>query len=93
MTSTGIIKRISDLDKRIIPKKIREELEISKDQAFEFFIDKDEKSIKLIPVKEKISDRLKHLSEKLSINGLVVVHWQIAKELKEIAEEIEMLEK
>lgn len=41
MRSTGILRRVDDLGRIVIPKEIRRELRIRKDDIFEFYLDKD----------------------------------------------------
>lgn len=45
MTAKGIIRRIDDLNRIVIPRNICRELNIKEGQLFEFFIDKKDNSI------------------------------------------------
>ena len=45
MMTTGIIRRIDDLNRIVIPRNILRELNIKEGQPFEFYIDKKDNSI------------------------------------------------
>lgn len=49
MLSTGVIRRMDDLGRVVIPKEIRKKVHISYGDAFEIYIDKDNNIIALKP--------------------------------------------
>lgn len=44
---TGIVRRIDELGRIVIPKVLRQEAEIKEGDAFEIFLDKDNKAVYL----------------------------------------------
>lgn len=52
MKATGIVRRIDDLGRVVIPKEIRKNLDIKDGDPLELFIDEEDKII-LQPIKEK----------------------------------------
>ena len=54
MRETGIIRRIDDLGRIVIPRVIREQLNIKNDEAFEISIDSQIRAVMLTPIKKTI---------------------------------------
>ena len=55
MQATGIVRRVDELGRIVIPKEIRKELRVREGEPLEFFWDKSQKGIilrKFIPVED-----------------------------------------
>lgn len=56
MKATGIVRRVDQLGRIIIPKDIRKELCIKEGDAFDVFIDTENNGVLFIPYEFRISD-------------------------------------
>ena len=54
MRETGIVRRIDDLGRIVIPRAIREQLNIKNGEAFEISIDSQTRAVMLTPIKKTI---------------------------------------
>lgn len=92
MKSTGIVRRIDDLGRVVIPKEIRRSMGVRDGDPFEMFIDDESGGLILVPYHSEVSSRLRGIAENLNAMGMTKEHWEIAEKLKKIAEELEKLE-
>lgn len=93
MKATGIIRRVDDLGRIVIPREIRRSIGIVEGTPLEIFIDSKNNSLVLVPYKSEATSQLKGIAKNLSDLGATPKHWEIAKKIEKIAEELEQLEK
>ena len=67
MKSTGVIKRIDDLGRIVIPKEIRKNLRIRVGENLEVYIDGDSIVLKKFSVVSRISDLAQELADSMHI--------------------------
>lgn len=92
MKATGIVRRVDDLGRIVIPKEIRRSLGIREGSPLEMYVDSEANGLILIPYHSETSSKLRGIAENLNAIGTTSEHWQIAKELKEIAKRLEAIE-
>lgn len=70
MKATGIVRRIDDLGRVVIPKEIRREMRIKEGDPLEIFVDKNEGLVcfQRYDIEQNYLDELKRLAENISIN-------------------------
>lgn len=91
MKATGIVRRIDDLGRIVIPREIRRSMGISEGDPLEMFVDSESNGLVLVPYRTEITSILKGIVENLSTVGATPEHWEIAKKIKEIVTELEKL--
>ncbi len=92
MKATGIVRRMDDLGRVVIPKEIRRSLGITDGDPLELYIDTVENALVMKPYHSEASDRLSAIAENLSSMGYTPEHWDIADELKKIVKKLRKLE-
>lgn len=92
MRATGIVRRIDDLGRVVIPKEIRRTMGIKEGDPLEMFIDTESGGLVMIPYHSEACDKINAIAENLDSVGATPEHWEIAKKLKKIAKELEKLE-
>ena len=92
MRATGIVRRVDDLGRIVIPKEIRRTMGIKEGDPLEMFIDTESGGLVLISYHSGASDKINAIAENLDIMGATPKHWEIAKELREIAKTLKELE-
>ena len=92
MKTTGIIRRLDDLGRIVIPQEIRRTMGISEGSPLEIFFDEESNGITFVPYHSEVSSRIKGIAANLNAMGQTPEHWKIATELKEIAERLEKLD-
>ena len=92
MKATGIVRRIDDLGRVVIPKEIRRSMGVTEGDPIEMFIDSKSGGLVLIPYHSEASDKIHAIAENLNTIGATPEHWAIAKELKDIAKKLEKLQ-
>ena len=93
MKATGIVRRIDDLGRVVIPKEIRRSMGVTEGDALELYVDTESNGLVLVPYHSEASSKLKGIAENLSLMGQTPEHWAIADEIKEIAKKLENIEK
>lgn len=93
MKATGIVRRIDDLGRVVIPKEIRRTMGVREGDALEMFIDKETGGLTLVPYFSKASDKIRAIAENLNSIGNDPEEWEIAKELKALANKLEEIRK
>ena len=58
MKTTGVVRRVDDLGRIVIPKDIRKSLRIRDGETLEFFVDKETISLKKFSTSEDLSEIL-----------------------------------
>lgn len=92
MRATGIVRRIDDLGRVVIPKEIRRSMGIKEGDPLEMFIDAESGGLVLVAYHSEASDKINAIAENLSTIGATPDHWAIAKKLKDIAKKLEKLQ-
>lgn len=92
MRATGIVRRIDDLGRVVIPKEIRRSMGIVEGDPLEMYIDTKSNGLTLVPYHSEASSKLKGIAENLSAIGQTPEHWAIAEEIKKIANKLEKIE-
>ena len=91
MRATGIVRRIDELGRVVIPKEIRRTMGIKEGTPLEMFIDTESGGLVLLSYHSEASDKINAIAENLDTVGATPEHWEIAKELKEIAKKLKKL--
>ena len=91
MRATGIVRRIDDLGRVVIPKEIRRSMGIKEGDPLEMFIDTESGGLVLVAYHSEVADKINAIAENLNTVGATPEHWEIAKELKEIAKKLEKI--
>ena len=92
MRATGIVRRIDDLGRVVIPKEIRRGMGVREGDPIEMFVDTDSGGLVLVPYRSEMSSKLKGMAENLSTLGQTPEHWAIADEIRKIAKKLEKIE-
>lgn len=92
MKATGIVRRIDDLGRVVIPKEIRRTMGVKEGDPFEMFIDTESGGLVLMSYHSEASGKISAIAENLSTIGETPKHWEIAKELEKIAKILKELE-
>ena len=88
MRTTGIVRRIDELGRVVIPKEIRRTMGVQEGDALEMFIDNETGGLVLMPYSSEASDKIRAIAENLSTIGCNSEEWEIAEELKAIAKKL-----
>ena len=92
MKATGIVRRIDDLGRVVIPKDIRRTMRIKEGDPLELYVDTESNGIVFVPYHSEVSSELKGIAENLSTIGQTPEHWAIAEEIRKIAKKLEKIE-
>ena len=92
MRATGIVRRIDDLGRVVIPKEIRRSMGIKEGDPLEMFIDTESGGLVLMAYHSEAADKINAIAESLNTVGATPDHWKIAEELKKIAKKLEKLQ-
>ena len=90
MKATGIVRRIDDLGRILIPNEIRRNMGISCGSPLEMFVDEETNGLILTPYHNSTSSKIRGIAENLDL-GYNPQQWEIATELKKIADRLESL--
>lgn len=91
MKATGIVRRIDDLGRVVIPKEIRRTMGIKEGDPLEMFIDTESGGLVLMCYHSEACDKINAIAENLNTMGGTPEHWEIAEELKKIAKKLEKI--
>ena len=91
MRATGIVRRIDDLGRVVIPKEIRRSMGVKEGDPVEMFIDTESGGLVLVAYHSEASDKIRAIAENLNTVGATPEHWAIAKELEKIAKKLEKI--
>ena len=92
MKATGILRRMDDLGRVVIPKEIRRTMGVKEGDALELFVDNETGGLVLVPYFSEASDKISAIAENLSSIGCNPEEWKIAEELKEIAKKLKKVQ-
>ena len=93
MKATGIVRRIDDLGRVVIPKEIRRRMGLQENDALEMFIDGETGGLVLVPYFSEAPDKIRAIAESLNTMGCNPEEWEIAEELKAIAKKLKEIRK
>ena len=92
MRATGIVRRIDDFGRVVIPTEIRRSMGIKEGDPLEMFIDTEGGGLVLVAYHSEAADKINAIAENLNTVGATPEHWEIAKELQKIAKKLEKLQ-
>lgn len=92
MKALGLVRRIDELGRVVIPKDIRRSMGIHKDSPLEMFFDEETNGLILIPYHNNISSKIRGIAQNLSSISSNQNECEIAAELKKIAKKLENLD-
>ena len=92
MRATGIVRRIDDLGRVVIPKEIRRNMGISEGSALEIFVDNETGGVVFVPHLSEESEKILAIAENLNTMGNTPEEWKIAEELKAIAKKLKKVQ-
>ena len=90
MRSVGIVRRIDDLGRIVIPRELRRNMGVSDGTPLEMFVDEETNGLILTPYHNSTSSKIRGIAENLDL-GYNPQQWEIATELKKIADRLESL--
>lgn len=91
MKATGIVRRIDDLGRIIIPKEIRRSMGIREGDPLEMYIEENG-GLVLMSYHSEASSKLRAVAENISSLGATPELWGIADEIRAIAKKLEKFE-
>lgn len=91
MKATGIVRRIDDLGRIVIPREIRRSMGVQEGDPLEMFIEENG-GLVLTPYRSEASSKLRGIAENISSMGATPECWAIADEIRAIAKKLENLE-
>lgn len=92
MKATGIVRRMDDLGRVVIPKEIRRTLGVKEGDALEMYVDSETGGLILVPYFSTASDKLVAIAENLSSMGCDPEEWKIADEIRKIAKKLKKIQ-
>ena len=93
MKTTGIVRRMDDLGRIVIPREVRRTIGAKEGNPFEILIDEENNSLVIVPYQFTTVSKIRAVAENLKGISNPEECWQIAKELETIAKKLEKLEK
>ena len=91
MNATGIIRRVDDLGRIVIPKELRRKFNITEGTPMEYFLSNDGLTLKVYhtesQIKEQVNQLLIQIEEDASVLGYEKVG-KLRKLLKDVKEEL-----
>jgi AbrB family transcriptional regulator (stage V sporulation protein T) len=91
MRATGIIRRLDDLGRVVIPKEIRRTMGVREGDPLEMYVEENG-GLVLIPYHSEASSKLRGIAETISNIGMTPEYWEIADEIRAIANKLKNLE-
>lgn len=91
MKATGIVRRLDDLGRIVIPKEIRRSMGVREGDPFELYLEENG-GLVIMPYHSEASSKLRGIAENISTMGNTPEHWTIADEIRAIAKKLEKLE-
>lgn len=88
MKALGIVRRIDDLGRVVIPKEIRRSLRIREGDALEIYTDKDMIYFKKVETEKNFIEDVKKMSEDISE---LLYSWDNREELTEISQSFDTI--
>ena len=91
MKATGIIRRMDDLGRVVIPKEIRRTMGVREGDPLEMFVDTETGGLVLVPYKNDLPAKIRSIADNLNTIGETPEEWEISKALSEIAKKLEKI--
>ena len=91
MRATGIVRRLDDLGRIVIPKELRRNMGVREGTPLEMFVDEETNGLILTPYHSSVPSKIRGIAENLNSIGHTQKEWEIATELKKIADRLENL--
>lgn len=91
MSATGIVRRLDDLGRIVIPKEIRRSMGVREGDPLELRINRFG-NLELVPYHSTASDKILGIAETLNTMGNSPEEWEIAKQLQEIAKTLKKIQ-
>lgn len=92
MKTTGIVRRMDDLGRIVIPREVRRTIGAKEGDPFEILVDEENNSLVIMPYQSNAVSKIRAVAENLNGIANPKEYWQIAKELETIAKKLEKLE-
>lgn len=92
MKTTGIIRRMDDLGRIVIPREVRRTIGAKEGDPFEILVDEENNSLVIMPYQPNAVSKIRAVAENLNKVSNPVEYWRIADELEAIAKKLEKLE-
>lgn len=92
MKATGIIRRMDDLGRVVIPKEIRRTMGVREGDPLEMFVDTETGGLIILPYESGLPAKIRSIANNLSSMGSSPEKWEISEELNEIANKLEKIE-
>lgn len=93
MKTTGIIRRMDDLGRIVIPREVRRTIGAKEGDPFEILVDEENNGLVIMPYQSNAVSKIRAVAESLNGRANPDEYWQIAEELETIAKKLEKLEK
>ena len=93
MKALGIVRRLDDLGRIVIPIEIRRSMGVSEGSPLEMVIDEETNGLILIPYHNNISSKIRGIAKNLNSVNSNPDECEIARELEKIAKKLENLNK
>ena len=93
MKASGIVRRLDDLGRIVIPIEIRRSMGVSEGSPLEMVIDEETNGLILIPYHNNISSKIRGIAKNLNSVNSNPDECEIARELEKIAKKLENLNK
>ena len=93
MKALGIVRRLDELGRVVIPIEIRRSMGVSEGSPLEMFVDEETNGLILIPYHNNISSKIRGIAKNLSSVNSNPNECEIAIELEKIAKRLENLNK
>lgn len=91
MASIGIVRRLDDLGRIVIPKEIRRTMGVREGDPLELTVNKYG-NLELVPYHSTASDKIRGIADNLDTMGHSPEEWEIAKQLHEIAKTLKKIQ-
>ena len=91
MKASGIVRRLDDLGRIVIPIEIRRSMGVSEGSPLEMVIDEETNGLILIPYHNNISSKIRGIAKNLNSVNSNPDECEIARELEKIAKKLENL--
>ena len=92
MKVTGIVRRVDDLGRIVIPKEICRTMGVTAGCPLEMYVDSTCNGLVLVPYRSEVSSTISGIAENLSTMGCDPREREIANELRNIAKKLEKIE-
>jgi AbrB family transcriptional regulator (stage V sporulation protein T) len=91
MRATGIVRRLDDLGRVVIPKEIRRSMGVREGDPLEMYVEENG-GLVLMPYHSEASSKLRGIADNISNMGATPELWAIADEIRAIAKKVEKIE-